>query len=63
MTKFGQYPGVLVTYTLQILGTTTYGAQSYLDGPLTTVIMTVTSIAAATSEADLMKIADTIAFT
>jgi len=61
-TKFGIYPGVLVTYSLQADGVTLYGAQSYLDGPSKVVITTVTSQAAATSETDLKKIVDTIKF-
>ena len=63
VTYFGRYPGVLVTYSLLVHGITVYGAQSYLDGPANMVVTTVTSRAAATSEADLRKIVDTIRFT
>jgi len=63
VTRFGQYQGVLVTYTLRASGITAYGAQSYLDGPANTVVTTVTSSAAATSEADLTRIVSTIRFT
>lgn len=63
VTTFGQYPGVLVTYALDVQGVTVYGAQSYLIGPQDVVITTVTSQAAATSASDLKKIVDTIRFT
>jgi hypothetical protein len=63
VTYFGRYPGVLVTYILVQDGITLYGAQSYLDGPANLVVTTVTSRVAATSEADLKKIVDTITFT
>lgn len=43
---------VLDTYTLRLDGTTEYGAQSYLAGPVTTVVTTVTSHDAATTEAE-----------
>lgn len=61
-TKFGAYPGVIVTYTLSAGGITLYGAQSYLDGPGKLVITTVTSQTAATCKADLRQIVDTIRF-
>lgn len=63
VTSFGEYPGVLVTYTLSVQGITLYGAQSYLDGPASTVVTTVTSKSSATSQADLTQIVDTISFT
>jgi hypothetical protein len=63
LTYFGSYPGVLVTYTLRVQGVTVYGAQSYLDGPTSTVVTTVTSQAAATSDSDLLYLVDTISFT
>ena len=63
MTYFGPYPGVLVTYSLRLPDITAYGAQSYLDGPTSTVITTVTSQAAATSDSDLLYLVDTISFT
>jgi hypothetical protein len=62
-TTFGKYQGVLVSYSLHVEGITVYGAQSYLDGPVNMVITTVTSRSAATSEADLTQIVDTIRFT
>jgi hypothetical protein len=62
-TSFGPYPGVLVTYALRVQGVTAYGAQAYLDGPASTVVTTVTSQAAATSDSDLLYLVDTISFT
>jgi hypothetical protein len=62
LTYFGSYPGVLVTYTLRVQGVTAYGAQSYLDGPTSAVVTTVTSQAAATSDSDLLYLVDTISF-
>jgi hypothetical protein len=62
-TRFGPYPGVLVTYALRVQGVTAYGAQAYLDGPASTVVTTVTSQAAATSDSDLRSLVDTISFT
>jgi hypothetical protein len=61
-TTFGSYPGVIVTYSLQVAGLTAYGAQSYLEGPSKVVITTITSSSATTSEADLRKIVATIKF-
>lgn len=55
-------PGVLVTYALRVQGVTAYGAQSYLDGP-STVVTTVTSRSAATSDSDLLYLVDTMSFT
>jgi len=63
VTKFGQYSGVLATYTISAQGVTVYGAQSYLDGPTNTVVTTVTSQNAATTDADLRRIVDTLRFT
>lgn len=63
VTNFARFPGVIVTYVLRAQGITLYGAQSYLEGPANTVVTTVTSHAAATSEADLRRIVDTIRFT
>ena len=63
VTKFGNYPSLLITYTLRLQGMIFYGAQSYLDGPGNMVVTTVTSQAVATSAADLRKIVDTIRFT
>jgi len=62
-TNFGPYPGVLVTYALRVRGLTAYGAQAYLDGPTSTVVTTVTSQAAATSDSDLLYLVDSISFT
>lgn len=61
-TKFGAYPGVIVTYSLSAGGITLYGAQSYLEGPSELVITTVTAQAAGISAADLRQIVDTIKF-
>jgi hypothetical protein len=63
VTYFGPYPGVLVTYSLRVQGVTVYGAQSYLNTPTSTVVTTVTSQAAATSDSDLLYLVDTISFT
>jgi hypothetical protein len=63
VTTFGQYSGVLVTYTIQAAGVTAEGAQAYLDGPQNLVVTTVTSANSATSVRDLRKIVDTIKFT
>jgi hypothetical protein len=63
LTKFGNYPGVLVTYQMTPTGVTEYGAQAYLESSANTVITTVISRDAATSEADLRQIVDTIRFT
>ena len=63
VTNFGKYPGVLVTFTVRVKGRTTYGAQSYLEGPVHGVVTSVTSQDAATGEADLKQIVDTISFT
>lgn len=63
LADFGSHPGVLVTYILHANGITAYGAQSYLDGSANTVVTTVTSLAAATSRGDLMRVVATIRFT
>jgi hypothetical protein len=62
-TDFGPYPGVLVTYALRVGNLSAYGAQAYLDGPASTVVTTVTSHSAATSDSDLLYLVDTISFT
>jgi hypothetical protein len=61
-TRFGKYPGVLVTYSVQGQGITVYGAQSYVEGPVDVVITTITSQAAAISDTDVAKIVDTLKF-
>lgn len=62
-TKFGNYSGIIVTYTLNSqAGVLLYGAESWLDGPAQSVVAEVTSDSAATSETDLRQIIDTIKF-
>lgn len=64
LTTFGNYAGVLVTYTLPSHAgrPAEYGAQAYVHGPASTPVITVTSLGAADAAATLRHIADTIRF-
>jgi hypothetical protein len=64
LTTFGNYAGVLVTYTLptQAGKPTRYGAQAYVHGPSSTPVITVTTLNAADTTATLRQIANTIKF-
>jgi hypothetical protein len=60
LTSYGNYPSVLITYTVHADGITAYVAQAYLEGPKL-VIATVSSFAP-TGAGDLRRILDTIRF-
>lgn len=64
LATFGNYPGVLVTYTLPRLPgrPAEYGAQAYVHGPASTPVITVTTLRAADAAATLRLIAGTIKF-
>jgi hypothetical protein len=64
LATFGNYSGVLVTYTLPRLPgrPAEYGAQAYVHGPASTPVITVTTLRAADAAATLQLIADTIKF-
>ena len=61
---FGNYSGVLVTYTLpaQAGRPAEHGAQAYVHGPASTPVITVTTLNAADAAATLRRIAGTITF-
>jgi hypothetical protein len=64
LTTFGNYTGVMVTYTLPARAgkPAEYGAQAYIHGPASTPVITVTTAGAAGAAAALRQIASTIKF-
>lgn len=64
LATFGNYSGVLVTYTLPRLPgkPAEYGAQAYVHGPASTPVITVTTLRAADAAATLRLIAGTLKF-